>query len=208
MLRIIAVLGCLAVGGCVQSASPLESGEKVSDPRLIGDWKSDLDGDPMIATIRQDADGKLVADVQAYWEPGPKAATEHYEIVLARFGEQRYASYRNTRLSPDYAIASYVFEGKDRFCLHAASTQQLAADLEAGKLPGRVEKDRHMSTLVLGATPDQLRSYFAEHGISAFDEHPVMAFERVSSTVLPPPPSRQERDAGPPGFNEVRPCRP
>ena len=207
MMRILAVLACLALGGCVQSAAPLDSGGKVTDPRLIGDWKSDLDGDPMIATFREDADGNLVADVQAYWEPGPKAATQRYEIVLARFGEQRYASFRNTKLSPDYALAGYVFQGKDRFCLHAASTEQLAADLETGKLPGKVVPDRHMRTLELSATPEQLRSYFADHGISAFDEQPVMAFERVSSAVLPPPRSRQDRDADSPGFNEVTPCR-
>jgi hypothetical protein len=172
MYRIFLSLALLALAGCVESPVPLESGGTVSDPALIGTWKSDLDGDPMVATIRQEANGALVADVQAYWEPGPKAATKHYQIVLAKF---------------DGALVK---------------------DLELKKLPGELKPDRHLSTVELNASSEQLRDYFASHGANAFHEQPLMAFERVSSAVLPPPRTQQDRDRDPPGFNEVAPCRP
>jgi hypothetical protein len=182
MIRILASFVCLALAGCLESAVPLESGAKVSDPALIGFWKSDLDGDPMVATIRQETNGDLVADVQAYWEPGPKAATKHYQIVLAQFDEHRYMSMRDAKLSPGYSLARYVFEGKDRFCLHAAYSERLARDLEQKVIPGQVKPDRHMPTVELSASSEQLRSYFARRGAGAFRDQP--------------------------GFNEVTPCRP
>ena len=200
-------LACLLLAGCVESPSPLETGITVSDPALIGTWKSDLDGDPMVATIRQDSNGRLVADVQAYWEFGSKAATKRYEIVLAQFDEHRYASFRAPDLSPNYWIARYVFEGRDRFCLHAASTEHLAQDLERQRIPGKLRQDPHMATVELNASPEQLRDYFAAEGAQAFDDTPVMAFERTAAAVLAPPRSQEERDRDPPGFNEVRACK-
>ena len=208
MLRLFAALVLLPLTGCVESSVPLESGGKVSDPSLIGLWKSDLDGDPMVATIRQETSGELVADLQAYWEPGPRAATKRYEIVLAQFGTHRYMSFRDPGLSPNYSIARYVFEGTDRFCLHAAYSAALVQDLEESRLAGKLKPDRHMSTVELSASSEQLRVYFASHGAAAFHEKPVMAFERVSSAVLPPPRSQEDRDRNAPGFNEVTPCRP
>ncbi len=208
MHRIFLSLASLALAGCVESPVPLESGGTVSDPALIGIWKSDLDGDPMVATIRQEANGVLVADVQAYWEPGPKAATKHYQIVLAKFDGQRYMSIKDPQLTPNYAIARYMFKGEDRFCLHAAFSEALVKDLELKKLPGELKPDRHLSTVELNASSEQLRDYFASHGANAFHEQPLMAFERVSSAVLPPPRTQQDRDRDPPGFNEVAPCRP
>ena len=208
MHRIILCLGWLGLAGCVESPVPLESGDKVSDPALIGIWKSDLAGDPMVATIRQQANGALVADVQAYWEPGPTAATKRFEIVLAEFGERRYMSVRNPGLAPVYSLARYVFEGQNRFCLLSASSESLVRDLEERKLPGELKEDRHMSHVALNASPEQLRNYFASEGANAFHEQFIMAFERASSDVLPPPRTQQERDRDPPGFNEVRPCKP
>ena len=206
MIRIFAALGCLALAGCMDSPVPLESGGRVSDPRLIGLWNTDFDGDPMVATIRQEGSG-LVADVLAYSEPGPKAATTRYEIVLAQFGERHYMSIREPKLAPNWAIAGYVFEGKDRWCLHPVPSEALAADL--GKtLPGKVRPDRHLYTVELSATPEQLRKYFAEHGAKAFHENPLMAFEKTVSAVLRPPQTQEDRDRGEPGFDEVTPCRP
>jgi hypothetical protein len=207
MLRFLAAIGCLALAGCVESPLPLESGGKVSDPRLIGVWKSDLFGDPMVATLRQEGSG-LVAEVQAYSEPGPKAATTRYEIVLAQFGERRYMSIREPKLSPTWLIAGYVFEGKDRWCLHPVPSEALAADLEKKTLPGAVKPDRHMPTVELSATPGQLRKYFAEHGAKAFHENPLLAFEKTSSAVLPPPRTQEDRDRAVPGLEEITPCRP
>ena len=207
MIRILVALACLSLAACVESAVPLESGGKVSDPALLGVWKTDLDGDPMVATIRKEASGEFVADVQAYWEPGPKAATRHYRIVLAQFGKQRYMSILDAELSPNYSLAGYVFEGKDRFCLHAAYSEALVRDLEGNKLAGKLKPDRHMPTVELSASSEQLRSYFAGHGADAFHENPLMAFERVSSAILPPPRTQEDRDRDAPGFNEVTPCR-
>jgi hypothetical protein len=207
MLRILAAIGCLVLAGCVESPVPLESGGKVSDSRLIGVWNSDFLGDPMVATIRQDGSG-LVLDVLAYSEPGPKAATTRYQIVLAQFGERRYMSIREPKLSPNWAIAGYVFEGKDRWCLHPVPSEALAADLEKKTLPGAVKPDRHMPTVELSATPGQLRKYFAEHGATAFHENPLMVFEKTSSAVLPPPRTQEDRDRAVPGLEEVTPCRP
>lgn len=206
MLRTIALLALLPLAGCVESPVPLESGEKVSDPDLLGDWKTDLMGDPMVATIRLDDKGQLVADVQAYWEPGPKAATKHFRMVLARFGEHRFMSLSEPDLAPSYALSRYVFEGKDRWCLHTAPTEATAADL--GKtLPGEIKPDRHMPHVALSATPEQLRAYFATQGAKFFDDHPVMAFERVPAAVLPLPRTQEERDRDAPGMKEVTPCR-
>jgi len=208
MHRIFISLASLAMAGCVESPVPLESGGEVTDPALIGSWKSDLDGDPMVATIRQEANGALVADVQAYWEPGPKAATKHYQIVLATFDGLHYMSIKDPALPANYAIARYVFEGNNRFCLHAAYSEALVKELELKKLPGELKPDRHLSTVELNASSGQLRDYFASHGADAFHQQPLMAFERVSSAVLPPPRTQQDRDRDPPGFNEVAPCRP
>src|SRR6187549_2646308 len=70
-----AAVAVIALAGCIQSTAPLESdAAKPSEPTLLGHWKSDLDGDPMVATIRQAKNGDLEADVLANWEPGPKAA--------------------------------------------------------------------------------------------------------------------------------------
>jgi hypothetical protein len=208
MLRIFAVLAMLPLTGCVQSAAPLDSGGRITDPALIGQWKTDLDGDPMIATFRQETNGELVADLQAYWEPGPKAATKHFQVVLAQFGEYRYVSVRDVELSPNYLIARYVFEGKDRFCLHTVSSEALIKDLEGGVLPGKLIPDRHISMVQLDASTEQLRGYFSKHGARAFHDQPTMAFERVSAAVLPQPRTQLERDHDEPGFNEVAPCRP
>lgn len=207
MIRIFAVLALLPLTGCVESTVPLESGEKVSDPALIGLWKSDFDGDPMFATIRQETNGGPVADVQAYWEPGPKAATKRYQIVLAQFGEHRYMSILDPGLTPNYSIAHYVFEGKDRFCLHAAFSEALVKDLDGSVLPGKLKPDRHVSTVELSASTEQLRGYFSKHGARAFHDQPLMAFERVSAAVLPPPRTQAERDQDGPGFDKVTPCR-
>jgi hypothetical protein len=205
MLRILAAIGCLALLGCVESPVPLESGGRVSDPRLIGVWKTDFDGDPMVAIIRPQGSG-LVADVQAYSEPGPKAATTRYEIVLAQFGERRYMSIKDPKLSPTWAIAGYEFEGKDRWCLHPVPSEALAADLESKALPGAIKPDRHLTTVELSATSEQLRKYFAEHGARVFDDHPLMGFGKTASAVLPPPQTQEDRDRGDPGFDEVKPC--
>lgn len=207
MIRIFAALALLPLTGCVESAAPLESGGKISDPALIGLWKTDFDGDPMIATIRQETNGELVADTEAYWEPGPKAATKHFQIVLARFGAHRYMSIRDAGLAPNYSIARYVFEGKDRFCLHVAFSEALVKDLEDGVLPGRLKPDRHVSTVELSASSEQLRGYFSKHGARAFHDQSLMAFERVSAAFLPQPRTQEERDQDEPGFNEVAPCR-
>jgi len=208
MTRVFAVLACLALTSCVQSPVPLESGDKVTDPRLIGTWKSDLDGDPMVATIYREADGDFVADLQAYSEPGPRAATTRYQLVLAKFGEHRYVSIRDPKLAPDYVITRYVFEGGDRFCLHPVPTDKLAEDLERKVLAGRIKPDRHIPTAELGASTEKLREYFAAHSPEALDEHPLLAFERVPAAILPPPQTQEERDRDEPGFNEVTPCRP
>lgn len=207
MFRSSVALACLLLAGCVESPVPLESGDKVSDPRLVGTWKTDFDGDPMVATIRQEAGGKLVADVQAYSEPGPKAATTRYEIVLAQFGAQRFMSIREPKLSPGYLLARYVFEGRNRFCLHNVPSEALAKDLEEKKLSAEIVDDRHMPHVKLAASQDQLRRYFATDGARAFHEMPLMAFERAAGAVLPPPRTQQERDRDPSGFNEVAPCR-
>jgi hypothetical protein len=207
-LRVAAVLALLPLAGCVQSVAPLESGSKISDPRLTGHWKTNLDGDPMVATVRQEKDGGLIAEVQAYWEPGPKAATRHFQVVLAQFGEYRYASIRDLELSPNYLIARYVFESKDRFCLHVVFSDALVEDLEAGVLPGKLQPDRHLSTVELAASKEQLRGYFEKQGARAFHEKPLMAFERVPAAVLPQPRTQEEKDQDEPGFNEVEPCRP
>lgn len=206
MIRILAALGCLALIGCVESPVPLESGGKVSDARLIGVWKTDFDGDPMIATIHEEGSG-LVADVQAYSEAGPKAATTRYEIVLSQFGERRYMSIKEPKLAPTWAIAGYVFQGKDRWCLHPVPSEAMASHLENKTLPGAIKADRHLSTVELTATSDQLRKYFAEHGAKAFHENPLMAFEKTASAVLPPPQEIGE-DPGEPGFDGPTPCRP
>src|SRR5688572_10334114 len=103
MGRILAALGCLALIGCVQSPVPLDSGGKVSDSRLIGTWKTDFGGDPMVATIRQEGGG-LIVDLLTYSEPGPKAATTRYDIVLAKFDQQRFMSTRDPKLSPTWLI--------------------------------------------------------------------------------------------------------
>jgi hypothetical protein len=208
MIRIFAALGCVMLIGCVESPVPLESGDRVSDPRLIGVWNTDFLGDPMVATIRQEGSG-LVADVLGYFEPGPKAATTRYDIVLAQFGERRYMSIRQPKLSPAWAIAGYVFEGKDRWCLHPVPSEALAADLEKQSLPGAVKPDRHMSTVELSATTEQLRKYFAKHGAKAFHENPLMAFEKTASAVLGPPRTQEDRDRrAPAGFEGPTPCRP
>jgi hypothetical protein len=207
MIRILAALACLPLAGCVESVVPLESGEKVSDPALIGVWNVDFDGDPMVATIRNGADGHLVADVQAYWEPGPIAATKQFGIVLARFGKHRFMSVRDAALSPNYSLARYVFDGRNRFCLHAVFSKALVEDLERNVLPGKLKPDRHVSTVELGASREQLRGYFGKHGARAFHDQPLMGFERVSEAVLPPPPTQDERDRDEPGFKEVIPCR-
>ena len=206
MIRIFAALGCLALVGCVESPVPLESGGKVPDTRLIGVWNTDFDGDPMVATIRREG-GALVADVQAYAEAGPKAATTRYEIVLAQFGQQRFMSIRDSKLAPGWAIAAYVFQGKDRWCLHPVFSEALVADLEKRVLPGAVKPDRHMATVELAATSEQLRKYFAEHGARAFHENPLMAFEKAASAVLPPPRTQEERDREEPGFDDVETCK-
>ncbi len=208
MLRIFAAFALLPLTGCVESSVPLESGSKVSDPALIGLWKSDFYGDPMVATIRQESSGKLVADVQGYFEPGPRAATKHYQIVLAQFGANRYMSIQDPGLTPNYSIARYVFEGKDRFCLHAAYSEALVQDLEGNRLAGKLKPDRHVSTIELSASSEQLRHYFAAHGAAAFNDQPLMAFQRVSSAELPPPRTQEDRDRDPPGFDEITPCRP
>lgn len=207
MIRVLAALALLPLASCVVSTVALKSAGKISDPALIGTWKTDFDGDPMVATVREQANGDLVADLQAYWEPGPKAATQQFQIVLSRFGERRYMSVRDTSVTPNYSIARYVFEGKDRFCLHAVFSETLVKDLEAGVLPGKLTPDRHVSTVELTASSKQLRSYFSQRGASAFHDQPLMAFERVSEAVLPPPPTQEERDKDDHGFEEVAPCR-
>ena len=207
MIRIFAALALLPLAGCVESPVPLESGDKISDPTLIGLWKTDADGDPMIATVRQEPNGELVADVQAYWEPGPKAATKHFQIVLAQFGEHRYISIRDASVTPNYSIARYVFEGRDRFCLHTVPSDALVKDLEGSVVPGKIQPDRHMSTVELSASSEQLRAYFSQHGARAFHDQPLMAFERVSAAVLPRSRTQEERDQDEPGFDEVSPCR-
>jgi hypothetical protein len=208
MIRIFAALGCVMLAGCVESPVPLESGGKVSDPRLIGVWNADFLGDPMVATLRQEG-SIVVADVQAYSEPGPKAATTRYEIVLAQLGERRFMSIRDPKLSPNWLIAGYVFEGKDRWCLHPVPAESLAADLESKALPGEVVPDRHMPYVKLSATSEQLRKYFGEHGARAFHENPLLAFEKTASAVLPPPRTREDRDREVPGgLEEVTRCRP
>ncbi len=208
MRRIFAALVLLRLTACVESPVPLESGGRISDPTLIGLWKADFDGDPMIATLRQETNGELVADVQAYWEPGPKAATKQFQIVLAQFGEHRYMSIRDRDLTPNYSIARYVFEGKDRFCLHIVPSEALMKDLEGTRLPGKLKPDRHVSTIELSASAEQLRGYFDKHGAGAFHDQPLMAFERVSAAVLPRSRTQEERDQEEPGFDEVAPCRP
>ena len=95
-----------------------------------------------------------------------------------------------------------------RFCLHAAYSEALVRDLEGKELPGKLKPDRHVPTVELKASSEQLRSYFASRGAGAVHEQPLMAFERVSSAVLPPPHSQEDRDRDGPGFNEVTPCRP
>jgi len=205
--RILVAAACLLLAGCVQSPVPLESGEKVSDPALIGIWKSDFDGDPMVATIYRQANGDLVADIQAYWEPGPTAATMQFQVVLARFGEHRYMSFRSRDMGPSYALARYLFQNKDRFCVHAAYSEKLLSDLQAKALPGELKPDRHVSNVELRASAEQLRSYFARHGAAAFHDSPLLAFERVTSAVLPPPRSQADRDRGEPGYDEITPCR-
>jgi len=206
MDRILAALACMALVGCVESPVPLESGAKVSDPALIGLWKTDLHGDPMIATIRQEKDGRMVADVQGYFEPGPKAATEQYEFVLAHFGEQRYMSIRYVKESPKYRLARYVLVNKDRFCVYGGYSDALLADLEQKILPGAVIPDRHISNVGLTASSEQLRDYFSKHGAKAFhtEDEAAMVFQRVTSDVLPPP-------KGPPDDPDAvkaTPCRP
>jgi len=189
MTRSFAALICLPLAACVQSPVPLESGARVTDPVLAGTWKSDLQGDPLVATFRQDKDGKLVADVQGYFEPGPRASTQHYEIVLARFGEQRYMSIRDPKISPDYSLARYVVVSKDRFCVFATFSDALANDVEQTVVAGQIKSDRHASSVVLSADAGQLREYFSKHGASAFQEHDeaALVFQRVSSATLPPP---------------------
>jgi hypothetical protein len=173
----------------------------------MGTWKSDLDGDPMVVTIHRKTNGDLVADVQAYWEPGPKAATMQFQLVLAKFGEQRYMSFRSLEMAPTYAISSYLFQGRNRFCLHAAYSERLIQDLQDKILPGELKPDRHVSNVELSASAEQLRGYFAAHGATAFHEEPLLAFERVKSAILPPPRTQEQRDRDEPGYNAVTPCR-
>jgi hypothetical protein len=189
MIRIFAAFTLLALAGCIQSPVPLESGgAKVSDPELIGLWKFNIGGDPAVATIRQDANGDFLADVVAYWEPGPKIATRHFQLILARLGENRYMSIRDTELSPKYFLVRYQIDSKDRFRMYGAYSEELIAALEQKRLPGQLEPDRHMSTVELTASSGQLLAYFREHGASAFHQEGQLAFVRTSSTQLPPHP--------------------
>jgi len=204
MTRILAALTCLALTGCVESPVPLESdGGKLSAPELIGLWKFDIDGDPAIATISQDPSGDFKADVIAYWEPGPKIATRHFHIVLARFDKDRYMSIRDLALSPLYSLARYEVESKDRFRLYGAYSEELVEALEKKRLPGELKPDRHMPTVMLNASSEQLRSFFHEAAVDAFDHEAHLVFERTSSTQLPPPPV-----PGPPRDEPTTPPRP
>jgi hypothetical protein len=206
MFRNLAPLACLALAGCVDSPVPLDSGGPVDDPALAGTWKSDLLGDPMVATLRPEKNGRMIADVLAYSEPGPKAATRHYEIVLARFGDQRYMSIREKDGSPNYSLARYVMVNEDRFCVFGSFSDALAHDLEQKKLAGQVKSDRHMSTVALTASADQLRDYFSKRGARAFNEQDeaALVFQRVASAELPPP---KETADDPDSFVPTR-CRP
>jgi hypothetical protein len=206
MNRILASLAGLALSACVQSPVPLESGAPVADPALMGLWKSDLRGDPMIVTIRQEKDGSLIADVLAYSAPGPTAATERYEIVLARFGDQRYLSFRNPDISPGYFLARYEFVNEHRFCVFATASEALANDLEHKRIPGQVKPDRHASNVELTANGGQLRGYFRQHGAQAFNDvdESALVFQRASSAELPPRPG----PVNDPDAEVITPCRP
>jgi hypothetical protein len=208
VIRILVASACLVLASCVESPVPLESGEKFFDAALIGTWKTDLDGDPSIATIYRQVNGDLVADVQAYWEPGPTASTVRFQLVLARFGEHRYVSFRSADMGPQYALARYIFQNRNRFCLHAAYSERLLADLETKTLPGALKPDRHVSNVELSASAGELRDYFSRHGAVAFHDSPLMAFERVKSAKLPPPRSQEDIDRrAPDGFRDITPCR-
>jgi hypothetical protein len=194
MARILASLASLLLTACVQSPIPLESGERVTDAALTGTWKAELHGDPMVATFRQEKDGNLTAEVLAWGEPGPTASTQHYEIVLAKFGTQRYMSIREKGVAPDYSLARYVVVDRDRFCVFATFSDQLSADVERKVLPGRVLQDRHMTAVELAASAGQLRDYFSRQGKRAFNEQDEVAlvFQRATSAELPPPPEPPE----------------
>jgi hypothetical protein len=190
MMRILAVFTCLALAGCVHSPVPLESGAaRLSDPALIGYWKFDIDGEPAIATITENADGDVVADVIAYWEPGPKADTRHFQVVLARFDQDRYLSFRDMELSPLYSLARYQFESQDRFRVYGGYSEELIEALKQKRIPGELKPDRHMPTVELSASSRQLRSFFREFGARAFHDESPLVFERVASPVLPPFPA-------------------
>jgi hypothetical protein len=188
MFRVLASIACLPLAGCVQSTVPLESGEQVTDPALTGIWKSDVRGDPLVATVHPEKDGRLLADIQSYSGPGPATETQHFEIVLARFGAQRYMSMREIGSSPNYSLARYVVVNRDRFCVFATFSEALAGDIDRKILPGKIQQDRHMATVTLDASAGQLRDYFGSRGAEAFSEEDVVAlvFQRVASDQLPP----------------------
>jgi hypothetical protein len=183
-----AAVAVIALAGCIQSTAPLESdAAKPSEPTLLGHWKSDLDGDPMVATIRQAKNGDLEADVLANWEPGPKAATKRMQIVLARIGDARYMSIRDLELSPAYYLARYELVGKDHFRLYGMYTEELLDAMKQKRVAGEFREDRHMSTVSLTADSAELRAYFRDHGAKAISDEGYMEFERVESAKLPPP---------------------
>lgn len=96
---------------------------------------------------------------------------DHFQLNEGKFiphveGVNRFASVRikdNGRWEKGYYLVSYRFVGKATLQIGSPVVETFAKAVEAGKLKGRVSKDKYSTNVTLTGTPEEVLAFLKDH---------------------------------------------
>jgi len=188
MIRVFGALACLALAACSYSPVPITSTKgKQSDDRLLGQWQYTIEEaaeeKPETVSIEKADHGELIAHTS--YEDGQPQESGDFRVVLARFGKERYASM--TSATPGetiYGLIRYEFSDADHFVVYVPDLDQLKSAVDSKRIAGKWTEDRHMASIQLDTSAEELRAFVIANGTRIFSVRFVV-FERLPTPRRP-----------------------
>lgn len=176
-----------SLSGCIPLAErPLiAADESQPDPDLVGTWLMTIDNDQVRFDIIPRADGTLDAVSVTLDEDGPDEWSV-YRLHAGRLDGHRLFSARmiaSDNEAPDpgrpvHVLFRYRKQADGTVALWNLDEDRVAAAIEAGRLPGRVDRGRWATEIVITAEPERYRAFLRDGGIEALLSHPFGTLRR------------------------------
>ncbi len=187
MIRTLVALGLLLLAACTTSPVPITSPDgKQSDEALLGRWQYTLEDETETIFIKK-VDGELLVTGESSEGGGPSPGD--FRVIVARLGDQRYASFTDAELAAGnhprkYILTRYRFRDADHVELYLADEDLLMDAVSRKQIAGKPLEDRHTSGVELSASTEALQGFIRAHGPRIFNAK-LLVLSRLKQPAVP-----------------------